>query len=64
MDNAALLTLDPGTQTGWALLGRDGAITSGTVSFKPQRFEGGGMRDLRFKRWLDELALVAGGYCG
>jgi Holliday junction resolvasome RuvABC endonuclease subunit len=58
--NPNLLTLDLGTQTGWALLGRDGAITSGTVSFKPQRFEGGGMPYLRFKRWLDELALMAG----
>jgi crossover junction endodeoxyribonuclease RuvC len=58
--HTSLLTLDLGTQTGWALLGRDGVITSGTVSFKPQRFEGGGMRYLRFKRWLDELALLAG----
>ena len=58
--NPTLLTLDLGTQTGWALRGRDGVITSGTVSFRPQRFEGGGMRYLRFKRWLDELALVAG----
>jgi Holliday junction resolvasome RuvABC endonuclease subunit len=54
-----ILALDLGTQTGWALRGRDGAITTGTVCFKPQRFEGGGMRYLRFKRWLDELALVA-----
>jgi Holliday junction resolvasome RuvABC endonuclease subunit len=60
MVEPTLLTLDLGTQTGWALRGRDGVITSGTVSFKPQRFEGGGMRYLRFKRWLDELALVAG----
>jgi hypothetical protein len=30
-------------------------ITSGTEHFKPQRFEGGGMRFLRFKRWLNEL---------
>jgi Holliday junction resolvasome RuvABC endonuclease subunit len=58
--NTTILALDLGTTAGWALLGRDGPITSGTVSFKPQRFEGGGMRYLRFKRWLDELALAAG----
>ncbi|MFA7281336.1 MAG: hypothetical protein WC100_14730 [Sterolibacterium sp.] len=50
-----ILTLDLGTQTGWALHHLDGTITSGSESFKPQRFEGGGMRFLRFKRWLNEL---------
>jgi Holliday junction resolvasome RuvABC endonuclease subunit len=30
-------------------------IISGTQHFKPQRFEGGGMRYLRFKRWLTEI---------
>ncbi len=51
----SILALDLGTQTGWALLGRDGDITSGTEIFKPQRFEGGGMRYLRFKRWITEV---------
>jgi Holliday junction resolvasome RuvABC endonuclease subunit len=50
-----ILTLDLGTTTGWAIRTRDNGITSGTQSFKPQRFEGGGMRFLRFKRWLTEL---------
>ena len=50
--NTTILALDLGTQTGWALASRDGSITSGSQSFKPQRFEGGGMRYLRFKRWL------------
>lgn len=36
----SILALDLGTQTGWALLSRDGAITSGSELFKPQRFEG------------------------
>ena len=54
-----ILALDLGTQTGWALHQRDGSILSGTEPFKPQRFEGGGMRYLRFKRWLNEL-LAAG----
>lgn len=51
----AVLALDLGTCTGWALRTADGAIVSGTQSFKPGRFEGGGMRYLRFKRWLTEV---------
>ncbi len=50
-----ILALDLGTTTGWALRGSDGYITSGSESFRPQRFEGGGMRFLRFKRWLTEI---------
>ena len=30
-------------------------VTSGTISFKGGRFEGGGMRFLRFRRWLKEM---------
>ena len=56
-----ILALDLGTITGWALRGSDGSITSGSESFRPQRFEGGGMRFLRFKRWLTELKAVADG---
>jgi Holliday junction resolvasome RuvABC endonuclease subunit len=56
-----LLALDLGTTTGWALRQRDGDITSGSTPFKPQRFEGGGMRYLRFKRWLAELNAHADG---
>ena len=58
---ASILALDLGTQTGWALLGRDGCITSGSEFFKPQRFEGGGMRYLRFKRWITEVKQSANG---
>ena len=58
---ATILALDLGTTTGWALRTRDGAVTSGTQSFRPQRFEGGGMRFLRFKRWLTELKAHADG---
>ena len=50
-----ILALDLGTQTGWALNQLDGTITSGTEIFIPHRFEGGGMRFLRFKRWLGEV---------
>lgn len=52
-----ILALDLGSSTGWALQDATGRITSGTETFRPQRFEGGGMRFLRFKRWLNELKL-------
>jgi Holliday junction resolvasome RuvABC endonuclease subunit len=39
----------------------DGAIASGTVEFKPGRFEGGGMIYLRFRAWLQEVDETAGG---
>jgi len=56
----AMLALDLGTSTGWALQGADDFITSGTVSLKHTRFDGGGMRFLRFRRWLEQLDLDAG----
>jgi hypothetical protein len=49
------LALDLGTSTGWAIRGHDGLITSGTVSLRPGRFDGGGMRYLRFTNWLTEI---------
>lgn len=49
-----ILALDLATQTGWACEG-SGSITSGTVGFKGGRFEGGGMRFLRFRKWLREM---------
>jgi len=51
----SLLALDLGTTAGWALRAPEGQIDHGFVSFKSQRFEGGGMRYLRFRRWLTEL---------
>jgi hypothetical protein len=56
-----VLALDLGTTTGWALRGQDGGITSGTMTFRPSRFEGGGMRFLRFRGWLVEIAALSGG---
>jgi Holliday junction resolvasome RuvABC endonuclease subunit len=52
---STILALDLGTTTGWALRDRSGHITSGAVCFRPQRFEGGGMRFLRFRRWIAEI---------
>ena len=57
----AILALDLGQKTGWAVRNADGAIASGTVEFKPGRFEGGGMVFLRFRAWLQEVDETAGG---
>jgi len=48
-----ILALDLGTMTGWAMHSAGGDIISGTVSFKPSRYDGGGIRYLRFRGWLD-----------
>ena len=56
----AILALDLGTATGWALAMADGGIVSGTMSFRPGRYEGGGIRYLRFRLWLNELARRTG----
>ncbi len=58
---SAVLALDLGTTTGWAMQLADGAIVSGTVSFRPGRYEGGGMRFLRFRSWLEEMLRSAPG---
>lgn len=58
---SSVLALDLGTTTGWALRTADGRVSSGTQSFKPGRFEGGGMRYLRFRRWLTETKAAAEG---
>ena len=52
-----ILAVDLGTTTGWAIRNEFGII-SGRMSFKPSRFEGGGMRYLHFQRWLNELPKV------
>ena len=57
----SLLRLDLGTSTGFALHTGHGAIVSGTVSFKPSRYDGGGIRYLRFRAWLDSMAHDAAG---
>jgi Holliday junction resolvasome RuvABC endonuclease subunit len=54
-----ILALDLGTTTGWAsLIG--GIVHSGTVSLRPSRYDGGGMRYLRFRGWLDSIAEDSG----
>ena len=55
-----MLALDLGTTTGWALRSHEGLITSGTAGFRPGRYDGGGMRYLRFTNWLTELDRLSG----
>lgn len=50
-----VLCLDLGTKTGWALRSSDALITSGMAEFRHDRYQGGGMRFLRFKHWLDRM---------
>src|SRR3954469_2186245 len=57
----AVLALDLATSTGWALCSASGQVISGTVSFRPSRYDGGGMRYLRFGAWLESMARDAAG---
>lgn len=59
IDAPLIVALDLGTSLGWALR-LSGQAMSGTEHFKVGRFEGGGMRYLRFVRWLDDLWRFAG----
>ncbi len=58
---SSVLALDLGTTTGWAMQFAGGRIESGAVSFRPTRYDGGGMRYLRFRGWLDCMATDATG---
>jgi crossover junction endodeoxyribonuclease RuvC len=49
-----LLALDLGTTTGYCV-GTRGAQVSGTWNLKPSRFDGGGMRFVKFRARLDEI---------
>ena len=49
------LALDLGTTSGFCIGQHDGALISGTWNFKPGRYDGGGMRFVRFRKALDEL---------
>lgn len=49
-----LLALDLGTKCGWATNSNAG-IQHGMQEFKNDRFSGGGMRFLKFEKWLNEI---------
>lgn len=50
-----ILALDLGTRLGWAIGYGPGDIHHGCQEFRTGRYEGGGMRWLRFKKWLNEM---------
>jgi Holliday junction resolvasome RuvABC endonuclease subunit len=54
-----ILALDLGTTMGWAA-NPNGVITSGVITFKPGRFESGGMRYIRFVAAIRELLSKTG----
>lgn len=50
----SVLAIDLGTKTGWALKSGGSTITD-TLNLAGSRYEGGGMRGLRFRTWLIEI---------
>lgn len=60
MTQKKILSLDLGTVTGWALTSDHVGLTYGSKSFKPGRFDGGGMRYLNFSRWLTDVNMAQG----
>jgi len=50
-----ILALDLGTKTGYAIGDKKGPISSGMMNFATKRNEGGGMRYVRFSRWLKHI---------
>lgn len=58
MASKPILALDLGTSTGWAVRHEHGNISSGVEKFMLGRFEGGGMRYLRFSEWLEKLRSI------
>lgn len=50
----SILALDLGTTTGWCV-GTAGTHVSGIWNLKPGRFDGGGMRFVKFRSRLNEL---------
>jgi hypothetical protein len=57
----SILALDLGSTTGWAVRPARCRILHGTAEFRPSRYEGGGMRYLRFGKWLEQTLDVTGG---
>lgn len=56
-----ILAIDPGSRCGWALSDGGKVIGSGTWDLAPQRlrrFEGGGMRYVRLRQFLNEISIV------
>lgn len=63
MNKRKVIGLDLGTNTGYAWSYDDHVrlAFSGVQDFTPKRYEGGGMRFMRFKIWLEEILANEGG---
>ena len=59
--NINILALDLATQSGWAVMTRDGTFRSGSVRFDSNRLGGKGYRWLAFRKWLMDTANECGG---
>lgn len=59
MSSVKLMNLDLGTKTGFAVGGANHMV-SGTWNLKPGRFDGGGMRFVKFRQRLDEVYAAYG----
>jgi len=52
-----ILYLDLGTQTGYAIRRDNAPVISGSISFKHGKYDGGGMRYYKFRKWLTETKI-------
>lgn len=59
-----ILAIDIGTTTGWARSSRAGTIASGSEKFQPGCMEKPGHRWLKFRAFLNEQRVQAGGDIG
>jgi Holliday junction resolvasome RuvABC endonuclease subunit len=51
----SVLALDLGSKLGWAVAFARDDVLHGTIEFRTGRYEGGGMRWLRFRTWLQTM---------
>lgn len=51
-----ILGIDPGTKCGWAVLEGNTVMASGVWHLAPKRHEGGGMRYVRLRVYLEDIA--------
>ena len=58
--DAVMLCLDLGTTSGWAICSADGLISSGSTQFQNERWQGAGMRFIKFAQFLKTLHESAG----
>ena len=61
LGRSGVLALDLGTTTGWAMQSVGSTIESGTVSFRPSRYDGGGMRYCDFAAGWTSMSTNAAG---